>query len=87
MSESARVIIDVQVGVMPGEPEPQFTRRWVITSDEWEEAQARDAVCDDAHAFSSLLLLTSRAAAADEYARLVRNPARFNWVRTEWTWM
>jgi hypothetical protein len=33
------------------------------------------------------LLLGVRAAEADEYARLLRNPQRFNWVRTEWEWM
>jgi hypothetical protein len=87
VSQSARVVVEVQAGVMPGEPEPHFTRSWAITTDEWEEAQARDAASDDAHAYYAELLLMARAAAADEYARLLRDPARFNWVRTEWLWL
>lgn len=86
-AESARVIIEVVAGLIPGTPEPTFTCRWVVTSAEWEAAKARDA--DDApdHAMHAALLLAFRAAEADEYARLLRNPGRFNWVRTEWIWL
>jgi hypothetical protein len=85
--EAARVIIQVDAGLMPGEPEEKFSRRWVITTAEWERALREDAISDEAHAQHAALLLMFRAAQADEYARLVRDPARFNWVRTEWTWM
>lgn len=91
MSESARVIIEVSAGVIPGTAEPQFTRRWGITSAEWEKAVADDAELlehgDEGHAFAVALLLASRAAVADEYARLLRNPNRFNFVRTDWLWL
>jgi hypothetical protein len=94
--DAIKCIIEVSAGIIPGEPEPNFTRRWTITSDEWERAQAQDAAAlqaaqegtDDAdHAFAAAMLLAFRAAEADEYARLLRNPGRFNFVRTDWLWV
>lgn len=87
MSTSAKCIIEVTAGIIPGEPEAKFTRRWAIASCEWEEAQAADANSDPEHAFATYLLLSGRAAQADEYARALRNPARLNWVRTDWVWL
>jgi hypothetical protein len=86
-AESARVIIEVVAGLIPGTPEPTFTRRWVITSTEWQEAETADAGAAPDHATHTALLLAFRAAEADEYARLLRNPRRFNWVRTDWIWL
>jgi hypothetical protein len=89
--KSVKLVIEVTAGLRPGLPEPQFTRRWTITSDEWEQAQAEDDALletgDNEHAVHAALLLAFRAAEADEYARLLRNPQRFNWVRTEWEWL
>jgi hypothetical protein len=97
MTDALKLMIEVTAGIIPGTPEPAFTRRWVITSSEWELAQAADAeLLQQAqegepsagdHAMHAALLLAFRAAEADEYARLLRNPQRFNFVRTEWVWM
>jgi hypothetical protein len=87
MEASAKVIIEVQAGLIPGRPEPEFSRRWAVTSDEWDEAQNADDQADPEHALHQALLLAFRAAEADEYARLLRNPGRFNWVRTDWIWL
>lgn len=95
MSDSAKVIIEVQAGLLPGEADPKFSRRWAVTSAEWEDAQRRDAETlqqaqesgEPAEAMEMYLLLASRAAVADEYARALRDPSRINWVRTEWIWM
>lgn len=89
MSEpaSAKAVIEVTAGLIPGRPEEAFTRRWVITSAEWEQAERDDEAADPEHAFAQALLLAFRAAEADEYARLLRNPGRFNWVRTDWVWL
>lgn len=98
--ESAKLIIEVTAGIIPGEPEESFTKRWAITSAEWENAEREDArVLGEAaelpeeeraevaqHAMHRSLLLAFRAAEADEYARLLRNPSRFNWTRTDWVW-
>ena len=89
--KAVKLVIEVTAGIRPGLPEPQFTRRWTLTSDEWERAQVEDDELhkngDNEHAMHAALLLGARAAEADEYARLLRNPQRFNWVRTEWEWM
>lgn len=87
-TESARLIIEVVAGLIPGkDPDPAYTRRWAITSAEWADAVNADEDADEAHRFHTYLLLTGRAAQADEYARALRNPQRFNWVRTEWVWL
>ena len=96
-TESAKCIIEVTAGLVPGQPEERFTRRWVITGAEWEAAQEEDGrllqeaqegdVTAGEHAMHAALLLAFRAAEADEYARLLRNPQRFNFVRTDWLWL
>lgn len=85
--ESAKVIVEVQAGLLPGQPEVDFTKRWAVTSGKWEEAQAADESSDPAHAFHLYLLLARIAGEADEYARALRNPQRFNWVRTDWVFL
>lgn len=75
--ESARVIIEVQAGVVPGTPEAEYTKRWAITSGEWEKAgdQASN-------------LLAERNGQAQGYAGLLMlQPDRLNWVRVDWLWM
>jgi hypothetical protein len=87
MTDAAKVLIEVQAGVIPGQPEPEYTRRWAITSAEWERAEQDDKEADEGHRFACFLLLSFRAAEADEYARMLRDPSRFNWTRTEWIWL
>jgi hypothetical protein len=90
-TEAAKLIIEVTAGVLPGQVEAKFTRQWTVTSAEWERATREDEAClaadDQGHAFYRYLLVNGRAAQADEYARLLRNPERFNWVRTDWVWL
>lgn len=95
--DAVKLVIEVTAGIIPGTPEAAFSRRWVITSSEWEAAQDADGELlqqaqegdaeAEGHAMHVALLLAFRAAEADEYARLLRNPLRFNFVRTEWVWM
>lgn len=78
--ESARVIVEVVAGLIPGkDPEPEFTRRWAITSQEWQEAQANDK--------SGELLATVNGKAQGYAALLMLQPDRLNWVRTDWVWL
>lgn len=73
---SAKVIVEVQAGVIPGTPEPEYTRRWAMTSDEWEAAGPK--------AGEELAMLNGKA---QGYAMLLMlQPDRLNWVRTEWLW-
>ena len=85
-TETARVAIEVSAGLVPGQAEPAFTQRWAITSSEYEAAVEADGQEDEEHRFHLYLLMAGRAAQADEYARMLRNPVRWNWVRTDWIW-
>lgn len=91
--ESARILIEVVAGIIPGQPEPQLTRRWAITSAEWEavQAQARaeqSALPAEGEGLGDALLPILRAyGESNEYAALLRNPARLNWVRLEWIYL
>jgi hypothetical protein len=76
MASSARVIVEVQAGVLPGTPEPEFTRRWAITSDEWDIAGDQ-----------SETLATLNGKAVGYAMLLMLQPDRVNWVRTEWLWL
>lgn len=71
--EPARVIVEVTAGLIPGRAEPQFTKRWAVTSLEWQERGEE--------------VLREREQEADEYARQLREPSRLNWVRTDWLWL
>lgn len=87
-AKTARILIEVTAGLIPGTPEPEFTRVWTITSEEYEAAVARDNdTRENWHKLNVALLLAERAAVADEYARILRNPSRFNWTRTDWIWL
>lgn len=86
MSEPARLIVEVVAGLIPGRPEDEFTKRWAITSTEWQEALKADRVAQEGDE-SGWRLLNERAALADEYARTLRNPNRLNWVRVDWVWL
>lgn len=76
-ADAARVIIEVVAGVIPGHPEDEYTKRFGITSQQWEEA-GEDGKAN---------LLAERNGQAQGYAGLLMlQPDRFNWVRTEWIW-
>lgn len=76
--ESARVIIEVVAGLIPGTPEPEFTKRFVVTSREWHEAGSPEL---------AYAALRKREKEADEYAQQLREPSRLNWVRVDWIWL
>lgn len=74
---SAKVILEVVAGVLPGHPEEEFTKRWGITADEWNAAGPE----------GQGNLLAERNGQAQGYAALLMlQPDRLNWVRTEWIW-
>lgn len=74
MGERCRVVWEVLAGVIPGEPIPELTRRWAMTSAEWEGPDGER-------------LLRERTAAAEAYAAGLRDPRGVNWVRLEWLWL
>lgn len=75
--QSARVVIEVTAGLVPGYPDAEHTRRWTITDRDWEAAAANRGE-----------LLAHRNGAAQGYAALMMlQPDRVNWVRTEWIYL
>lgn len=74
---SLRVTVEVVAGLIPGkDPEPEFTRQWHITGDEWAAAGAKQSD-----------LLAELNGRAQGYAMLLMlQPDRLNWVRTDWIW-
>lgn len=75
--ESARIIIEVTAGLIPTKPELEFTKRWVITSTEW------NARGDDV----GILLADYNGRALGYASYLMLQPNRVNWVRTEWIYL
>lgn len=74
---TARLIVEVQAGVIPGKADPVHTRRFAITSQEWNEA---------GEGMSELLARINGQ--AQGYAGfLMLQPHVLNWVRTEWLWL
>lgn len=79
MADSARVIVEVQAGLIPGQPDPEHTKRWALSSDQWQ------AVVDGGTEGPALAELNGRA---QGYAALLMlQPDRLNWVRTDWIWL
>ena len=77
-SQSARILIEVQAGLLPGkDPDPKFTKRWAITDKEWNDAQVDRGD-----------LMAERQGQALGYAAyLMLQPNRINWVRTDWIYL
>lgn len=71
MADMAKLILEVQAGVIPGEPMPELTRRWALTS---EDIEVDNKMAD-------------AQGAALNYAALLQNPQRVNWVRLDWVWL
>jgi hypothetical protein len=75
--ESARVIVEVMAGLIPGQPDPEWTRRWALTSDEWHAAGD----------FQSEALAVLNGKAQGYAGLLMLQPDRLNWVRSDWIWL
>lgn len=78
-ADSARLIVEVVAGLIPGgDPEPEHTRKFVITSAAWEAAGQ----------MAQMEMLADVNGRAQGYAGLLMlQPDRINWVRTDWVWL
>ena len=81
-AEAAKVLIEVTAGLFPGEVEPEHTRRWAITSGEWDAQRARG---------EAEILLLERHARAVAYATFLQllcaSGRSVNWTRIEFIWL
>lgn len=72
----ARVVIEVRAGVIPGQPEEEFTKRFVATADDLNN-----------HNGLGTRLMAFNRRALDYQAELMMMPHRLNWVQAEWLWL
>ena len=77
--ENAKLIIEVMAGLVPGDPMPEYTRRWGWTGE--EQAQL---VAGDAKAREKWILIHGESR---EYAATLEDPRAVNWVRRDWVWL
>lgn len=77
--QSAKALIGVQAGVIPGDPMPEYTRNWGYTSEDYEHDQT---VPQD-----QPTIFSQRLQEAHDYAMGLSNPAYVNWVRVDWIWV
>ncbi len=80
MPEAARCAWEVTAGLIPGEPMPEYTRRWGLTASQWY------APDEDGPSHQGVALYNACLVAAVEYARYLMNPGSLNWVKVEWIW-
>ena len=85
---SARYIIEVVAGLIPQQPEPEFTKRWAITGEQWAEAMKLAESSNpreeaDWTKFPNMIHgeMISRA---HSYAMLLALTQRVNWIRVDW---
>jgi hypothetical protein len=75
--ESARAIWEVTAGIIPGQVDPEHTRRFGVTSAEWQTPEAMELLLDRWH----------QAVAYATYLQLLcANGREVNWVRVEFLW-
>jgi ribosomal protein L13 len=86
---SVRLVIEVVAGLLPGgKPDPQYTRKFAIFSDEWSAAREHDRTAEPGGGTAASELLASANGRAQGYAGwLMMQPGAVNWVRTDWVWM
>lgn len=84
MSElkSARILIEVVAGIIPGTPIPERTRQFAITSDAWYAQGEYEGKKEEAK-----IEIMKVYGLAQEYMRSLMNPQEVNWVRFDWIYL
>lgn len=80
--ESARILIEVTAGLIPGTPMPEHTKKFAITSDQWY-AQGKY----EGNPKGAQLEILQVYGFAQEYMRNLMNPQALNWVRLDWIYL
>lgn len=70
---SAKAAWEVVGGLIPNKPEPEFTKRWGLTSDENASPVGPD-------------IFTKRMIEAMQYFTQLNHPQRLNWASIHWIW-
>jgi hypothetical protein len=77
--EAAKLLIEVQAGVIPGTPMPELTRQWGWTSGDQERLGEGDPAAREKY--------IRIAGDSREYAASLEDPRRVNLVRRDWLWL
>jgi hypothetical protein len=77
--QSARCAWEVVAGVAPGKPMPEYTKRFVLTSDEWygEDGELTEGGINRFMELQGTAMM---------HALGLMNPQQVNWVRLVWVW-
>jgi hypothetical protein len=76
---ACKLLIEVQAGVIVGEPIPEYSRRWSWSSEDQAKLEAEDK--------EALYKYVRIAGESREYAASLEDPRRVNWVRRDWIWL
>jgi hypothetical protein len=71
--QRAKYAVEVVAGLIPGQPMPEFTKQFWVTSDEWRSLPTLESIQD-------------KWGEANQYAESLMNPDRLNWVQISWVW-
>lgn len=77
-SDSARILLEVQAGLIPQRPEEEFTRRWVLPSSKWNAADPKQ---------QGELLADYNGRMLGYQSLLMFQPERVNWVTANWVYL
>lgn len=87
---------EVRASVIPDQPIAEYTRRWILTSEQWEKdledsAPVREMPEDEYQKWLAAgnkvkSTFVEYQTAATDYARKLQNPAGLNWVTVDWIW-
>jgi hypothetical protein len=75
-----KMYLQVTAGIIPGEPMPEYSKRW-----EWSPAKVEGARVE--MTAEELLQFHELSDEAHAYAKELQNPGFTNWVTTEWVWL
>lgn len=75
---SAKLAIEVVAGLVPGQPLPEYTRRWVWSSDDQQALENGDKAAREKY--------LRMAGESREYAASLEDPRSLNWVQRVWLW-
>ncbi len=77
--QAAKAFFEVNAGVLPGTPMPEYTKRWGYTTEEYEQDQQTPQ--------DQPTIFGQRLQEVHLYAMGLSNPAYVNWVRVDWIWV
>ncbi len=70
---TARILLEVVAGLIPGQPLPEHTKQFAISEEEWED--------------ESGIPVMRTYGFVQEYMRNLWHPQKVNWVRCDWIYL